>query len=59
MEITQQKILANALYEMFELRFSRDWDDLPEEVRAHWLDCALELEHALRGKNMVIRKMGV
>ena len=35
--------LAKHLYEMLEFRFSKDWDDLPEDCREDWLSSAGEL----------------
>ena len=40
--------LAKFLYRHFENMFSRDWEDLPEYIREHWLQVARELEPELR-----------
>jgi hypothetical protein len=47
MSIDKQK-LAKLLYENFDLAFSRDWADLPQYVRDHWLEVAEEFDRKLR-----------
>jgi hypothetical protein len=42
--------LAQTLYELFEMRFSRDWDDLPEDCQQEWLDNARDLIQRMRPK---------
>jgi hypothetical protein len=54
--------VACALYEMFEMRTSRDWDDVGDadgpypDMHEHWLGCADELIEKITGKDPSIRK---
>ena len=45
--------LANILYRMFELRFNRDWDDLPEEVKQEYIENAEDLLNQMSEKNIL------
>lgn len=42
--------LAQSLYEMFDMRFSRQWEDLPEEARAEYMGAAAELIERMTGE---------
>lgn len=46
--MTKHRVLALAklLYKNFDMAFSREWDDLPEHSRKHWLETAQELDEA-------------
>lgn len=42
--------LAKVLEEMFDMRFNRPWEDLPEDVQAEWIENAEDLLERMTGK---------
>ena len=46
--------LAILLYETFDMRFQRVWEDLPEEIRMDYIEAAYDFQRDLRAKGLCV-----